>query len=73
MLVEILDVAVAAAIPTLGVAVAWGRVTNGVKNMQKELDGKAEKDVVDVKFDAIIERLERMENKMDRNTRNGNS
>ena len=52
-----------------GGLVAWGEMRSKVNGIRKDVEGKAEKDVVEVKFDSIIERLARMETKLDRNSR----
>ena len=51
--------------------VAWGEMRSRVNGLRRDVEDKAEKEVVEVKFEAIIERLERMETKLDRNSRGG--
>lgn len=55
--------------------VGWGQLRNRVDNLDKKLDGldagKANKETVDAHFDAVVQRLERIEGKLDRNTLNG--
>lgn len=66
---ELLEVLGVVALPTLGGAVAWGRLNQRVAQHDKDIEDKAGKDVVDAKFDAVIDRLDRIEAKLDRNSR----
>lgn len=63
--VEILGIV---AVPTIAGAIAWGRMNQRVDAHTIELALKAPREVVEVQFDAVIERLERIERKLDRNT-----
>ena len=65
---ELLEVLAVVALPSLGGAVAWGQLKNAVHAQGKSLDGKADKAVVDVKFDAVIERLDRIDRGIERLT-----
>ena len=68
---EVMEILAAIAVPTLGGAVAWGKIDQAVKAVAKELDTKATKEVVDVQYNSMIERLDRIERKLDRNTTSG--
>ena len=68
---EVMEVLAAIAVPTLGGAVAWGKISNEVKAVAKEVETKATKEVVDVQYNSMIERLDRIERKLDRNTTSG--
>lgn len=66
---EWMEVLMAVAVPTLAGAAGYGRLSRSVSQHDKDLEGKASKEVVDTKFDAVIERLDRIEGKLDRNSR----
>ena len=48
-----------------GGLIAWGQLRSRVDGVEKAVDTKAGKDVVDAHFDAVVQRLERIENKLD--------
>lgn len=66
-----LSMLVTVAVPTGAGLIAWGTLKQRVEGVEKDVDEKASKEVVDAHFDAVIERLERMERKLDRNTGEG--
>ena len=63
---ELMEVLAVVAIPTVSGAVAWGQLRQQVSTQAKEIDGKASKDVVDTKFDAVLERLDRIDRGIER-------
>lgn len=69
------DVMIALGTVAGGGLVAWGTLRNRVDTLDKKADAlvatKAEKEVVDAHFDAVIQRLTRIESKLDRNTNGG--
>ena len=48
-----------------GGLIAWGQLRSRVDGVEKAVDTKAGRDVVDAHFDAVVQRLERIENKLD--------
>ena len=54
---------------TGGGLIAWGRIRSEVDDVRKDLDLKANKETVEVQYDAIMERLDRIEGKMDNRRR----
>ena len=69
---DIKDILTAIGIPIAAGAVGYGRLNQKVDDIGKDVENKANKDVVDVQYNAILERLDRMESKMDRR-RNGDN
>ena len=49
-----------------GGLVAWGELRSKVNGIRKDVEDKAEKDVVNVQFNAVIERLDRIERGIDK-------
>lgn len=66
---------VAIGVPTGGGLVAWGVLKQKVERQAEDIGKldreKASNDVVNAHFTNIVERLDRMEKKLDRNTSNG--
>lgn len=58
----------AIAVPAIGGILAYGKLQQRVNAVEKDIEKKAEKEVVDVHFNAVVERLERIERKLDRQT-----
>lgn len=64
--VDFIPVALVAT-PITGTAlILWGRTYARVDQLEKDVDDKVDKDVHDVTMKSIDQRLERMENKLDR-------
>lgn len=63
---EPLEVVGMMAVPTVLGAVAWGKMKQEVASHALELANKAGTDVVEAKFAAVIERLDRIERGIDR-------
>ena len=47
----------------VSVAVAWGSWTTSLRQIQKEVEKKADKDVVELKLDYIIEQINELKGK----------
>ena len=62
------DLGIVIALATLagGGLIAWGRLNQRVGQHDKDIEGKAEKEVVEVKFDAIVERLDKIDRGIER-------
>ena len=65
-LMELVEVLAIVAIPTLSGAAAWGRMHQRAGQHDKDIAGKADKEVVDVKFDMVIERLDKIDRGIER-------
>lgn len=53
-------------VPVLVGLIGYGSLKSDVRHVQAEVDRRAPQAVVDAKLDAIIQRLERIERKLDR-------
>ena len=60
-----IPILIAIAIPTGGGLIAWGALKQEQKDLRADVDTKAPREVVDAQYDAILQRLERIERKID--------
>ena len=54
-----------------GGLVAWGELRGRVNNLKQDVDDKASRDVMEAHFEAVLQRLTRIEEKLDRSALGG--